>query len=96
MHRVRAIIAYSQSHLCLTKRRLLAQHRSFYLSASMRTTKRKAIVTQEAANAKRQKEQLPEYCDIQPRKDDGGAVLWPAAPEMIEKAQNFLKEWYDI
>lgn len=58
------------------------------------TMKRKAVDTKETPIAKRQREQVPEYCDVQPRKDDKGFTLWPASPSAIEDAQTFLKEWY--
>ncbi|KAL8842555.1 MAG: hypothetical protein Q9170_000509 [Blastenia crenularia] len=54
--------------------------------------KRKAVDASEQTNAKRQKEQVREYCDVPMTKDDNGVVLWPAAPEAIKDAQRFLKE----
>ncbi|KAL8730763.1 MAG: hypothetical protein Q9166_003833 [cf. Caloplaca sp. 2 TL-2023] len=54
--------------------------------------KRKAVNSKESPSAKRQKEPLPEYCDTQVRKDDNGSSLWPALPEAIENARDFLRE----
>ncbi len=56
--------------------------------------KRKAVDMKESPIPKRQREQIPEYCDVQPRKDDQGVILWPASQSAIEDAQAFLKEWY--
>ncbi|KAL8949905.1 MAG: hypothetical protein Q9222_004018 [Ikaeria aurantiellina] len=54
--------------------------------------KRKAIDARASPAAKRQKESMPEYCDAEPCKDANGTILWPAAPEAIEKARDFLKQ----
>ncbi|KAI4113538.1 MAG: hypothetical protein LQ338_008159 [Usnochroma carphineum] len=56
--------------------------------------KRKAVDSEESSNSKRQREQVPDYCNVQPRQDDKGATLWPASPKAIEEAQTFLREWY--
>ncbi|KAL8641107.1 MAG: hypothetical protein Q9228_002052 [Teloschistes exilis] len=54
--------------------------------------KRKATDSQGSSEAKRQKEPVSEYCDVEPRKDDDGAPVWPASPKAIEDARAFLKE----
>ncbi|KAL8705346.1 MAG: hypothetical protein Q9201_001545 [Fulgogasparrea decipioides] len=54
--------------------------------------KRKAVDSKESPNVKRQKEPVPDYCDVEPRKDDSGALLWPAPPKAMEDARNFLRE----
>lgn len=59
-----------------------------------RSMKRKAVDSEESSNLKRQREKVPEYCDIRTRQDDDGATLWPAAPKAVKAAQVFLKEWY--
>ena len=37
---------------------------------------------------------VPDYCDVEPRRDENGTVLWPAAREAIAKARAFITEWY--
>ncbi|KAI4202478.1 MAG: hypothetical protein LQ350_002561 [Teloschistes chrysophthalmus] len=54
--------------------------------------KRKATDSQGSSEAKRQKEPVSEYCDVEPRKDDDGAPVWPASPKAIEDARAFLKK----
>ncbi|KAL8736591.1 MAG: hypothetical protein Q9181_002338 [Wetmoreana brouardii] len=54
--------------------------------------KRKAVDSKESPNAKRQKEPIPDYCDVEPCNDDSGAILWPAPPKALEDARNFLRE----
>ncbi|KAL8655440.1 MAG: hypothetical protein Q9210_000875 [Variospora velana] len=54
--------------------------------------KRKAVDVVEPSDSKRQREHLPDYCDVRPRQDDQGATLWPASPGAIESARVFLKE----
>ncbi|KAL8721579.1 MAG: hypothetical protein Q9225_001787 [Loekoesia sp. 1 TL-2023] len=54
--------------------------------------KRKAVDAKESPISKRQKEHIPDYCSVEPLKDENGAVLWPAAPNAIEDARSFLKE----
>lgn len=40
------------------------------------------------------REKLPDYCDVEPRRDDTGAAIWPAQSSAIEAARDFIKEWY--
>ncbi|KAL8681646.1 MAG: hypothetical protein Q9186_002243 [Xanthomendoza sp. 1 TL-2023] len=54
--------------------------------------KRKALDTKESPQAKRPKELIQDYCDIQPRKDDDGGILWPASREAIDGAKDFMRE----
>jgi len=56
--------------------------------------KRKAADSGRSAQSKRPREQLPDYCDVEPRRDDTGAIVWPAPEEAIENAREFLREWY--
>ena len=57
--------------------------------------KRKAPGTNEPpAKARKEKEPLPDYCDVEPRRAENGSILWPAAPEAMEKSRDFLKEWW--
>lgn len=55
--------------------------------------KRKTLGSQPASKAKRQREAIPEYCDAVPKKDENGCAIWPAAPESIQSARNFLLNW---
>ena len=43
---------------------------------------------------KRQREPEADYCDVVPRKDGNGNVMWPASEQSIERARDFLIEWY--
>ena len=60
------------------------------------TMKRKAVDTKESPQVKRQKEPIPDYCHVQPRKDGNGNQLWPASSEAVEKAREFIREWYAL
>ncbi|EXJ87871.1 hypothetical protein A1O1_04798 [Capronia coronata CBS 617.96] len=35
---------------------------------------------------------LPDYCDIEPRRDDSGKTVWPAPEAALEGARAFIKE----
>jgi hypothetical protein len=37
---------------------------------------------------------VPDYCDVEPRRDEAGAVIWPAPAKAIEEARNFIVTWY--
>jgi hypothetical protein len=52
--------------------------------------KRKAGNDKEAS-VKRTK--VEDYCNVDPRRDDRGRVMWPAPNEQIIAAQVFIKEW---
>ena len=56
--------------------------------------KRKAVDAKESPQVKRQKEPILDYCDIQPRKDASGSIIWPASLEALESARKYLREWY--
>ena len=58
-----------------------------------REMKRKATESVTEPKAKRQKEPELDYCDVIPRKDDHGNILWPASKQSIDCARDFLKEW---
>jgi hypothetical protein len=36
---------------------------------------------------------VPDYCDAEPRRDDGGEIIWPAPEADIEQARAFITEW---
>jgi hypothetical protein len=36
---------------------------------------------------------VPEYCDVEPKRDDDGAIVWPAPKDDVEQAQAFITEW---
>lgn len=56
--------------------------------------KRKAADPRPPTKSKRPREQLPDYCDVEPRRDGSGAIVWPAPEEAIEGAREFMREWY--
>ena len=58
-----------------------------------RGMKRKAVDPGPSAKSKRSREQLPDYCDVEPRRDDNGAIIWPAPEKSIDDAREFLREW---
>ncbi|KIX03422.1 uncharacterized protein Z518_06974 [Rhinocladiella mackenziei CBS 650.93] len=35
---------------------------------------------------------LPDYCDVEPRRDDAGRIIWPAPQPAMDKAREFIKE----
>ena len=75
---------------------------SFYLSfqprrglskSSTRGMKRKAANSGTDPKPKRQKEPEADYCDVKPRQDADGNVIWPSSEQSIHNARDFLKEW---
>lgn len=62
----------------------------YYFARGM---KRKAADSGTDSRAKRQKEPQADYCDVTPRKDDQGNVIWPASKQSIDRTRAFLKEW---
>lgn len=58
-----------------------------------RGMKRKATDSGLPAKLKRPREQLPDYCDAEPQRDNSGAIIWPAPERAIEDAREFLREW---
>ena len=59
-----------------------------------RGMKRKALDSSDARKLKRPREQLPDYCDVEPVTDDHEGIVWPAPRKAIEAAQGLLKAWY--
>ena len=60
-----------------------------------RIMKRKASSNDSSPRAKKQPAvQLPDYCDVIMRKAENGQDLWPADPERLKTARNFIREWY--
>ena len=59
------------------------------------TMKRKVSTGASTPNgkAKKQNRSEREYCDVEPRRAGDGSILWPAAPEAMKSAQDFLREW---
>lgn len=37
---------------------------------------------------------LPDYCDVEPKRDETGKAIWPAPAEAIEMARALIREWY--
>jgi len=37
---------------------------------------------------------VPDYCDVEPRRDEAGGIIWPAPAKDMEEARTYLKEWY--
>ena len=44
--------------------------------------------------AKKVRVQEPEYTDVEPRRDEGGAILWPASKDALDNAKRFIEQWY--
>ena len=61
--------------------------------ASTRGMKRKATNSGTDLKAKRQKEPEADYCDVVPKQDAHGSVIWPSSEQSIHNARDFLKEW---
>ncbi|KEF52274.1 uncharacterized protein A1O9_11514 [Exophiala aquamarina CBS 119918] len=38
------------------------------------------------------RDKLPDYCDVEPRRDGAGNIIWPAPESAIEAARSFLKD----
>jgi hypothetical protein len=45
----------------------------------------------EETSVKRSK--VEDYCNVEPRRDSRGDIIWPALSEQIIAAQAFIKEW---
>jgi hypothetical protein len=37
---------------------------------------------------------VPDYCDVEPRRDAQGRIIWPAPEADMEQAREFIREWY--
>lgn len=37
---------------------------------------------------------VPDYCDVVPKQDEDGEIIWPAPKRAMENARAFIKEWY--
>lgn len=48
----------------------------------------------QASKPKKPREKLPDYCDVKPKQDDSGEVIWPAPKAVLDQARAFIKEWY--
>jgi len=57
-----------------------------------RGMKRAAGVSKPGSSKIRPK--LPDYCDVEPKRDGNDQPIWPAAQEAMEEARAFIKEWY--
>ena len=57
-----------------------------------RTMKRKALDSGSSAKTKAKKI-LPEYCDVELRRDESGETVWPAPAKAMEAAREFLRGW---
>ena len=47
-----------------------------------------------AAKAGKPKPKVPDYCDVEPQRDANGQAVWPADAAAIERAQEWLRDWY--
>ncbi|RMZ77288.1 hypothetical protein DV737_g4465, partial [Chaetothyriales sp. CBS 132003] len=43
------------------------------------------------ASAKR-RPKVPDYCDVEPRRDENGQMIWPAPETAMQEARSFIKE----
>ena len=48
-----------------------------------------------ATGAVKSRPKLPDYCDVEPRRDSKGQAIWPADATAIEQAQEWIREWYE-
>lgn len=42
--------------------------------------------------AKKPRPQVPDYCDVEPRRDEAGNVVWPASETAMEEAREFIRQ----
>lgn len=54
--------------------------------------KRKSIAPS-SQKPKRVKEPEADYCDVSPRTDGDGHIIWPASSEAMQSARDFLNDW---
>jgi hypothetical protein len=63
-------------------------------AAKRSTTTSGMSKTGASSKAKKPRPKVPDYCDVEPRRDEEGQVIWPAAKEAMEQARDFIREWY--
>lgn len=71
---------------------LLSPYRPATKAATIQRRGMKRTATSKPAQAKA-RAKLPDYCDVEPRRDEAGNPIWPAPAEAIEAARAFIKEW---
>ncbi|MCJ1391702.1 hypothetical protein MMC18_004567 [Xylographa bjoerkii] len=54
--------------------------------------KRKATDTSSASKSTRPKEAIPDYCDVEPHRDDREGIIWPAPEKAMDEAREFLRD----
>ncbi|MCJ1322785.1 hypothetical protein MMC15_008135 [Xylographa vitiligo] len=54
--------------------------------------KRKATDSSVASKSKRPKEAIPDYCDVEPRRDAQEGIIWPAPEKAMDEAREFLRK----
>ncbi len=91
----RATLSCSIIHLPLNTKphQVTYQHCCLLSRSSTGEMKRKATDSATVPKAKRQREPEADYCDVLPRKDGNGIVIWPASEQSVECAREFLIEW---
>ncbi len=47
-----------------------------------------------AAGAGKTRPKVPDYCDVEPRRDANGQPIWPADATAIEQAREWIREWF--
>jgi len=64
-------------------------------SARQQSMKRQASSAPAApSRSKKPRPQVPDYHLTPSRKNDDGSAIWPAPEEQIERAREFILEWY--
>ncbi|MCJ1291383.1 hypothetical protein MMC34_002926 [Xylographa carneopallida] len=54
--------------------------------------KRKATDSSAASKSKHPKEAIPDYCDVEPRRDEREGIIWPAPEKAVDAAREFLRK----
>lgn len=66
------------------------------LSTGMALKRKAGGDVKPTAKARKKSEPEVDYCDVEPQRAADGSIVWPAAPEAMERGTHFLKEWYDV
>ena len=65
-----------------------------FVTAMKRTNGFASAVKQKKVKPTQPKPKEPDYCDVEPLRNDAGDIVWPAPENDIESALEFIKEWY--
>ena len=90
---MRVIAPLLRLQIALPLPELLLKVKAPTLSTASTKMKRKLGSATSPSKPKKVRAEVPDYCDVEVRKDARGSVVWPAPEEAMDKARDFLREW---